>query len=112
MSDQPNRIFNVHLVEDESMGADVTSESLDISEAIGYSVEVSWAGGGAPVGSLVLRGSNSGEVFTDISSANVTGNSGSILINVEISRYAFIQLFYDRTSGTATMNAYVNGVRN
>lgn len=112
MSDQPNRIFNVHLIEDESMGADVTSDALDISEAIGYSVEVSWAGGGAPVGNLILQGSNSGSVFTDIGTYSVTGNSGSILVNVEISRYAQIRLFYDRTSGTATMNAYVNGVRN
>ena len=85
---QTNRIFNVALIDAESMGADITSESYDISEAIGYSVQAVWSAGSSPVGSFIIQGSNDGTNFTDIVASAVSGNSGSLMFNVEICRYA------------------------
>ena len=112
MSADPNKLFDTKFIDAVSMSTDITSSSYDIGEVQGYSAQAVWTAGGAPVGNFVLRGSNNGTDFTDIGSYNVAGNTGSILVNVEFARYAYLQCFYQRTSGTGTLTVQVNGARN
>jgi len=108
---QPYHLFNDALIDAQSMSSDITSDPYNINEAISFSVQAIWSNGSSPVGDFVLQGSNDNSTFTDLTSGSVSGNSGSILINVEKPAYAWIRLFYDRTSGSGTLTAIVNGKR-
>ncbi len=92
----------------QTMGADITSTAVDVKESRSYAVQAVWSAGTSPVGVLYLQGSLDNVTYTDITSSAVSGNTGSILINVELPAYQYIKVFYDRTSGTATMTAKVN----
>lgn len=106
---QPYHSYTINLIDSEQMDADITSDVHNVDEVISYSIQASWSDGSTPVGAFVLQGSNDGSVFTDIVSSNVSGNTGSILINVEKHAYTYIRLFYDRSSGDGVLLAVING---
>lgn len=113
MSELPFHLFNNHLVDSVSMGANITSSAVNVQEAVSYSVHAIWSAGATPIGTLDLQASNDGVNYQSVLSAPaaVSGNSGQILINIEKHAYAYIQVVYTRTSGSATLNVYVNAKR-
>lgn len=110
---EPIHLFNEKIVDSESMGSSITSSIKNVQEAISFAVQVLWSGGGTPVGTLDLQASNDGTNFSSVISSPpaVSGNSGSLIINVEKHAYGYIRVVYTRTSGTATMNVQVNAKR-
>lgn len=110
---EPIHLFNIQLVDAQSMGSSITSSSLNIQEAISYAVQAVWSAGATPVGTFDLQGSNDDSNFTSLldSPAAVSGNTGSIIINVEKHAYGFIRIVYTRTSGSGTLNVKVNAKR-
>lgn len=91
-----------------SMGQDRTSDAIDVQECRSYCVQAVWSAGSSPVGVFYLQGSVDASTYTDITSSAVSGNSGSILFNVELPAYRYIKTFYDYTSGTGTLTVKVN----
>ena len=108
---QPNHILNSQIFSATSMGADATSTAVNINEVVTMAIQAVWSDGSTPVGVLILQVSNDGDTYTDADSQNVSGNSGSIIWNVERPGYGYVRLFYDRTSGSGTLNARLNGKR-
>lgn len=111
---EPIHLFNDKVIDSQSMGADITSSSKNVQEAISYSVHCIWSAGSTPVGTLDLQGSNDDVNFTSVlesGPAPISGNSGSLLINVEKHSYGYMRVVYTRTSGSGTMTTLVNAKR-
>lgn len=91
------------------MSADITSGSLDVSWFTRVSVQVLWSAGSSPVGNVYVQGSNDDSNFENITGANfaLSGNSGSQLIELDDCAFAYVRVFYDRTSGDGTMDKIV-----
>lgn len=115
-------------IEDGSMAADVTSDVTILQGLTKVSYGLSWSGS-TPVGTMAVQVSNdyaldpSGAVLnagtwstlplTDdtgavVTSLPVSGNTGTMFIDVTTAAYA-IRCFYDRSSGTGTLQATVTG---
>lgn len=105
------------------MGGNITSNGIYLANIFSYAIQAIWTGGGTPVGTFKLQGSNdNGESgtttlgatqptnWTDIttSSQAITGNSGSVLYDAASCGYRWVRLVYTRTSGTATLSANMN----
>ena len=98
-----------------SMAADIVSDYFDIRFNLGVSVQVVWSAGSTPVGDLRVEATNDdfeNEAPTNWNLAvsavsSVTGNTGSALINIPDANYTAMRIFYDRTSGSGTLNARV-----
>jgi hypothetical protein len=128
MSTRPN-INPFPVISSGSMAADITSDVTVMPLVSGVSYQVVWTGT-SPVGDLYLQGSNTYELNPDGSvktqgtwstmyvsinggapaaSMPISGNTGDGLIEVERTNLKYIRLFYDRTSGTGTLNATLTG---
>ena len=114
MSDTPTAFFEKPLFTALAMNATQVSPVMEIREAIGYCVQVNWAAGTTPVGSLSIAASNTGlsTDFTDVKVIAVSGNTGSIMVNVEFPRYFYVQVTYTPTSGGGTINGTISAKRN
>lgn len=117
------------IINAQSMAADITSDPTVLNSISGVSYEASWSGT-SPVGTLSAQVSNSyalsstgavinAGVWTTVAlvldtglvatSVPVTGNTGSVVINLTgVQEYA-IRLFYDAASGVGTMSAVICG---
>lgn len=85
------------------------------------SYDISW-NGTAPVGAMTVQVSNTYSINGDGSERNpgnwttislsapapVTGNTGNGAIDIDAISFYAIRLVYIRTSGTGTMQAYIN----
>lgn len=110
-----------------SMAGDLTSDVTVLQSLSRFSYQVTWTGT-TPVGTLSVLGSNDYSLNPDgsvlnagtwtaitldvdgqpSSTVDVSGNSGSGILNVtDLNCYA-VKLFYDRSSGTGTLNAVIN----
>lgn len=128
MSTRPT-IKPYNVITDGSMAADITSEPTILELISGASYTVEWSGT-SPVGDLILQGSNdyalnpngsvkdSGTWVTMYVSINggspagsmpISGNTGTGLIEIDRTNVYAIRLFFDRTSGTGTLNAVIKG---
>jgi len=116
-------------VDSASMAADITSDVTILQSITGVSYSLSWTGT-SPIGEASVEVSNDYALSADgqtvmnagtwttidlnvsgspASSISITGNTGTAFIDIDsIMAYA-IRLFYDRTSGTGTLIAYING---
>lgn len=76
------------------------------------SIQVVWSGT-APVGEMkVLARNGKSNEFYELDfdeSLPVTGNSDTMFILIKTSPFTEIKLRYERTSGTGTMTATING---
>lgn len=117
-----------HVIEDGDMSADITSSATILQSLSGASYSLSWSGT-SPVGELFVQVSNDYSLNPDGSvgnagtwtgltlsvdgnledSVSITGNSGTRYLNLTgVMAYA-VRIFYDRTSGTGTLNAVIVG---
>lgn len=113
----PMHTETAKIIDAAAMNADVTSTVKNINNVLRYSIQVYWAAGATPVGNLILQGSNdmrliadpasSSAIFTDITTSAVSGNTGSVIFNVENPAYSFVRVFYDTTSGNGTLTATI-----
>ena len=108
MSDSPIFLSLTSMISSGDMSqASISSSALDIREAHHVAVQAVWTGS-SPVGTLSVQGSIDGSTYTEVQSASaVSGNSGSLLINLSNVAYSNLKLVYTKTSGTGTINAKV-----
>lgn len=106
-----------------SMGASFTSAPTVLDTLTSISFDCDWSGGSTPVGTLSVEVSNSfkldcfGAVLVSgtwttlslnvngvvVQSVPVTGNSGSVFIDIDKTSADSIRVVYTRTSGSGTM---------
>lgn len=112
MSDLPKHLANDQVVTNGSMGANVTSSAVNTNEAGLAGVQAIWSAGTTPVGTLFLQvSSDGGTTYTNYDSGQaVSGSSGSVHWNIIVG-HSYLRIFYSRTSGTATLNAFINSKR-
>lgn len=109
----PIHVFNNHIVQDASMGATVTSESIPLNTIISFCVQIVWSAGSTPMGVTYLEASNDNTNWTQVTDSvlAVSGNTGSNMVNVEKSAYGYVRVVYLRSSGSGILNVTVNGKR-
>ncbi len=111
------------------MGASITSSPTILQSLTKISYAVVWSAGSTPIGTVALQVSNdysldasgtvknagtwttlplSDDTGAVVLSLPVTGNSGSLFIEVETSGYA-TRVVYTRGSGSGTMSATITG---
>lgn len=111
-----------------SMAGDLTSLPTVLQSISGCSYALSWSGS-TPVGTAEIQVSNDYALNPDSTVANsgtwttvelnvagspassiaISGNTGNAFIDIEKTMAYAIRLFYDRTSGTGTLNVTING---
>jgi len=83
-----------------SMAGNITGPSLQVNEAKLVSFTCAFAG--APVGNLIIQGSNDdGATWADFSTTAVAA-AGTLALSFE-QGFQFMRVFYSFTSGTGTM---------
>lgn len=96
-----------------NMSSDITTEITAVKNSDNIGIQLVWTGS-SPSGEVFIQTSNdyneqlSTGTWTDLDFGTpilITGNSGSHLININLVPFAFVRLFYDRTSGTGTLVA-------
>ncbi len=124
-----NRPFKgpARVITNGDMSGSLTSLPTLLPQLTRGSYEISWSGGGTPIGTVSLQGSDSysldssGQVSnagiwttlevsvsgTIVTTIPVSGNSGSIVIDWQTGLNA-IRVIYTAGSGTATMTALIN----
>ena len=117
MSTRPNlRPYSV--ITSGNMSADITSEVTIIDNKTILSYQLTWSGT-SPVGVAIVQVSNdysedaSGNVknsgtWSDLTSSAVSGNTGTGFFDIALTGAYAIRLFYDKTSGTGTLNATIS----
>lgn len=104
-----------------SAGATFTTQAVKIEHTTRFSTIMAFTGGGTPVGTLVVQGSNNAfdedgtetelatATWADIagSSQSVT-NDGTFSYNASDAAYRAFRVKYTRTSGTATVTIFGN----
>lgn len=119
------------VIDDGNMADDVTSDVTVIQKISLISYTVSWSGS-SPSGTLAIQISNDYKLGPDGSVSNagnwssvpfngsgaatpaltlsVSGNTGTANLSTVHSNSAYaVRLFYDRTSGTGTLQAHICG---
>lgn len=102
-------LFNIKVFDNLPMTTNAVSESLNIQQAAGYSVQAVW-NGTSPVGTFEIQGSNDNSNFTTVTSSPIaiSGNDGTILVNVEFAQYGYVRVKYNFSSGTGTLTVHIN----
>lgn len=107
----PIFLLNQQVITNGNMSSDVTSSSVDIGEARSICAQIYWTGT-SPAGNFYVQGSNDGNNWALASSAvAVSGNSGSLLINLDAPAFRYARIFYDSTSGTGTVQGLISAKR-
>lgn len=108
MSEQVH-LFNIKAFDSQSMASNATSQSLNIQQAAGYSVQAVWSGT-SPVGTFEIQGSNDNTNFTTITSSPIaiSGDTGSLLVNVEFAQYGYTRVKYNFSSGVGSLTVHIN----
>ena len=103
-----NIIKPYHLIVDESMGADVTSDPVDVTYSDNVGIQLIFTG--TPTGVFYVQGTIDGTNWSNLSfdsTPSASGADDTHLLNMTQIPYRKIRVFYDRTSGTGTLNAHV-----
>jgi hypothetical protein len=122
MSGRKNNLRKYKMISAASMGANITSAVTNIQFCDNVSIQLVWSGGGTPVGTVAVQVSldyaqdtlgnvtNSG-TWSDLPlnpTPAVSGNSGSIYLDLNQLSAPWIRTVYTRTSGSGTMNGYIS----
>lgn len=101
---QPYRV-----VEDGNMASNITSDSVDISNIDSVAIVYSWSGV-SPSGTVFIEVKNGDSPWTTLTVsplAVISSNTGAN--NFQLTELSFkeLRVYYARTSGTGTLNAYL-----
>lgn len=121
MSSRP-QLAPFQVITDGNMSsASITSEVTIVQKLTMISYDISWSGS-SPIGLIVVQLSNTYSINADgsvrsagnwtnlpLTLSNVTGNTGVGFIEVPDDCAYAMRLLYTRTSGSGTMQAFVNG---
>lgn len=100
-------VLNKKIVDGVTIATFTASDSVNISDASGYAVQMIWTG--TPTGTLTIKGSNDNSTFGTVATVATGGASGNSLTNIEKAHYAFVRVEYTHTSGAGTLTVYVSG---
>jgi len=105
--------LNAPIVVNGSMAADVASTPVEITTFNGYSVTAKVTGGSSPDGMIAIQVSNddaaSPTSWIELAgSANTIDGDDTVVWNVADAYYKWFRIFYDRTSGSGTLNVNYN----
>jgi hypothetical protein len=92
------------------ISANYTSESVDISFANGFAVQMQWTG--TPTGTLRIQGSLDGILFSNVPSGSVAlaGVAGDTLFNTSYPvHYTHVRVSYTAAAGAGTLTVRVGG---
>lgn len=122
MSGRKNKLAPYKISSAASLGANFTSKVTSINWVDNVAIQAIWSGGGAPVGAFNVEVSNdysqdeNGNVLragtwvaiTLNPGASVSGNSGSIFIDLNQLASQWIRVSYVRTSGTGLVDLWLS----
>lgn len=106
MSIDIKQFINKAIINAADLGADQTSETVDIRQASIYAAQISWAGGTATAGNVIVEATNddpnsvSSPTYTQISSDAVSTTSGSLMKNNSGVGYSYVRVRWDQSAGT------------
>lgn len=101
--------LNKHPIIAGAMAGNLTSGTIDIAEVSGYCVHAIWTG--APVGNIIIQGSNDDVNYKAVVTTAAGGALGQLLSNQSAQHYRYLQVIYTATSGTGVLDVYVSGKR-
>ena len=99
--------INKAVINAVTMGADITSDVVDISEMTCFSVHNIWTG--TPAGNIIVQASNNNSNWFDIDTQAAGGAASNDLVNVNGAGYKYVRVFYDFTSSTGVLTSYICG---
>ena len=88
-----------------STATNQTSSNINIENVEGFAVQSTFTG--SPSGNLIIKGSNDGTNFGQISSTAIS-TSGTVMLNNFDQHYNYAQVVWNG-SGTGTVTAIVTG---
>ena len=99
-----------HLVNAQSMGANITSSAVNVQYLDNIGLEFVWTG--SPTGTFAVQASVSGTNYIDLTISNPSltapaGSSGSMLVNLFNLPFVYFRVTYTRTSGTGTLDVWI-----
>lgn len=94
------------LVTAGSLGANLTSDTVNISFADNVAIHAIFTG--SPVGTFAIQGSIDGVTYANIVTAAAGGSADNIMFNINQAPYTLIRLTYTRTSGTGSVDVFVS----
>jgi len=95
------------LIEDADMASSFVSEHITLSQRIGFSIHAVFTG--SPVGSMYISVSiNAIDWMLLPDSTEAITAAGDVFYNVCDVKYLMARLHYTATSGTGTLDAFVN----
>lgn len=119
MSSRKNQLLKYQTITNGDMSAaSITSSVTNIQYLDNIGVQCNW-NGTAPIGVIAIQVSadyaadefgnvtNPGNWFTLPTSPAVTGNTGSVYVDLNQMSAPWIRAVYTKTSGTGTLNAFV-----
>ena len=86
-----------------------TSATQAIQGVGGYCIQGFWSGYSGSGETIATQGSNDGVNFTQVNSVNVTGATGSFILNVEKAHYRFVKVVYTTGTTTGTLTVTISG---
>lgn len=99
--------FNSPVIVNGNMSSTIDSVSISTQESLIVSAQLTWVGS-SPIGKLSLQCCNDNVNFVEVGNAGVTGNTGTAIINFEISGFYYAKIQYIPISGgTGTAQGYL-----
>lgn len=99
----------VQILQAASMGATVSSATIDATFQDNIGLEIAWTSANA-VGVITVEASNSGDNFYpltfDPALTQPASDNGGYLVNLNQLPYAYYRVTYTRTSGTGTLSVW------
>jgi hypothetical protein len=101
------------------MTADITSTPVNVQYLDNIGLEIAWTASGSPSGTIYIQGSNSYDAVLGsgtfysltfdpaLSQPDGTTNANGYLVSLSNFPYAWLRVFYDRTSGGTANNLTV-----
>jgi hypothetical protein len=109
MAGRKNVLFPFHLTTDASMGASVTSASVNVQWLDNIYFTVNFTG--TPTGTFAVQGSGDGGVNWQnirlLTNPVASGAPDTVGIEINQAPMPLIRVVYTRVSGTGNMNIYV-----
>lgn len=98
------QISNDLVINAADLGVDQTSSVVELKNATGFAAQISWSGGTATAGNVIVEATNDdpnySPTYTQISTDAVSTTSGSLMKNNSHVMYAYIRVRWDQSAGT------------